>query len=205
MSEPYHHCGGNHVEHQFLCRSGLHSRASGHKLRPDHYFYRNLGNRAEFRTAVAGDAASKQSGLPGFPDGSDDVWGTAGSSHAHHHVLRHGIVLQYIIPALLRIVLGGLHGIAYRLVPACNQADEPVPHSVSRRNLGSVQDSEPPAGPGSDIEYPAALPHPPDNSVHKPAYGVNVFRHGIGNESVLVIDAGQNLRHGHVLKVLVIG
>ena len=57
----------------------------------------------------------------------------------------------------------------------------------------------------NEPRYPAALPHPPYNSVHKPAYGVNVLRHGIGNKFVLVIYACKNLRHGHILEILVIG
>ena len=99
-----------------------------------------------------------------------------------------------IAPACFRIVFRSLGGPRQRRFAAGDDALHQLRRDLKRRRtFGGVQNAQPAAGPGPDIEQPPAGAQP----LHDPIHGFgnlrNLGRHRAGHLLIFLIDDGEHL------------
>ena len=165
-SESDHHRRGEHVEHQFLGRSGLHARRSGDEFGSHDRFEGVFGRGCGGRSGVADHGGGQQPFLPGPSQPADDVGRGPRRGNPHERVVGRGPIGGQVAPGALRIVFGVLHGPAQGTVASGDESDHEVERNPEGRGkFRSIRHTEATAGSGADVEEPSAAAHAFDDAL----------------------------------------
>ena len=167
-SELNHHRRTNHIQNHFLSGTRFHPGTACHIFRPYNHFDGDICLCRHWRIGIAGDTTCQDTVFTGFPQSTNYVRGSAGSSNADNGVFFVDLVFDEFFPTSIFIIFGSFYRIAQGCIASCNQSDNPVGrHSESRRNFGSIQYSQATACAGPHIKDASALFHAGHNLIDK--------------------------------------
>ena len=111
-----------------------------------------------------------------------------------------------IAPSLFTYVLCSFHGMAQCPVATSNDSHNPrLRNAKGGRQFAGIQYAQTATGTGTDIEQPAATPHPWHYGFYQHTDLWNDLPDGSSHDSVFLVDVLQYLHDRHLLQMVEVG
>ena len=134
-------------------------------------------------------------------DPAEDKGSDATGGDAHNHVARAQIKLLERGDGALLVIFGPFDRLEYGLWPTGNKSlDDLWVGAEGRRAFGGVENAEPAAGAGPEIDQSATLAQLAGDQVDGASDRIQLRGDGTGDERVFAIDYRQHLAGGNLVE-----
>src|SRR5690349_7185611 len=203
MSEPRHHRCTKHVEHHFLCRTGLHSSRTCQHFRPHLRCNHDLREPRHGHLAVRGNRhRCCPSSSCEFQRRKHKRRRSAGR-YSHDHVVPRQLSRAQFPFRTPHVILRPFHGLRNRPPSSANQ---PLPQlggsPKPRLALPRIQHRHAPARPRSHITQPPAFLNPRHNRAHRPRNRWSLSADRDRHLAVFAVYQRDNLLRSHAVEIL---